>query len=37
MVREASLILMIAQAAIAVHAMEVFLGALIFVVGTSVI
>ncbi|KAL5653434.1 hypothetical protein ACJX0J_038892 [Zea mays] len=29
------LILMIAQAAIAVHAMEVFLGALIFVVGTS--
>jgi hypothetical protein len=37
MVAEASLILMIVQAAIAVHAVEVFLGALISVVGTSVI
>lgn len=37
MVAEVSLILMIVQAAIAVHAVEVFLGALISVVGTFVI
>jgi hypothetical protein len=37
MVAEVSLILMNVQAAIAVHGVEVFLGALISVVGTFVI
>jgi len=36
MVEEVSLTLMIVLAAIAAHAVEVFLGALITVVGTSV-